>query len=161
MTSKICKKNQFAPCKFGRFCFYEHEDRKCMKVSCSDRNCSFRHPPLCRNILQNKICQWGSTCSFDHGEENSCESNVLETSEKRMRKELEKFKALVIEKDYEIHQKVKKVITRVTPVFSFSFLVVMLSLLKLMKTILVTSVTTHSRKYMVLECTLEGCIRSS
>ena len=79
-----------------------------MKVSCSDRKCSFRHPALCRNILQNKICPWGSTCSFDHGEENSCESNILETSEKRMRKELEKFKALVIEKDYEIqHLKIK------------------------------------------------------
>ena len=161
MTSKVCKRNQFAHCKFGKFCFYEHEDRKCTKIGCSDRKCPYRHPAPCRNILQKKIWPWGSTCSFDHGEKNSNEPSVLETSYKN---KIKKFEALLKGKDCEIQklrikivkmtklepQRVKKVMTRATPVYIYC--VVMLNLLKLLRTTLVTTVTKYSRKDTVYAC---------
>ena len=111
MEKKICKKNQFAHCKYGQFCFYDHEDRKCRKAKCLDRSCIFRHPASCRNILQKKNCPWGSSCSFDHGGDNSCcETKELETSVKDMKYEIIKFKTIVIEKDAVIQRLKMKIV---------------------------------------------------
>ena len=63
----ICKLNKFSHCKFGRFCHFIHENRKCKNKNCNARNCDLRHPKPCRYILQKKDCKFGAFCSFEHG----------------------------------------------------------------------------------------------
>ena len=110
-AATVCKKNQFSHCKFGRFCYFKHENKKCNNLQCQDRSCIFRHPASCRNILQGKPCPWGSSCSFDHGVKISCE--VVETSANMLKKKIDDLENIVKLRDIEI-QRLKSTIVEVS-----------------------------------------------
>ena len=76
----ICKLNKFGHCKYGRYCNFKHENKRCQDSLCDARKCDFRHPRKCLYVLQNKPCKFGEVCSFDHGIEsdNSLEVKILQ-----------------------------------------------------------------------------------
>ena len=109
-SERICKKNQFSHCRFGRFCLYKHVDTKCDIVDCRDMKCVFRHPPPCRNILQKKSCPWGSCCSFNHGD-NDIKTNNFE---KELKKRIDDLENSVKAKDAEIQRLKVKIVELVS-----------------------------------------------
>ena len=97
MSQEICKFNKFSHCKYGKFCYFKHENTKCELDSCDARKCDFRHPKPCLNVLQKKSCKFGKFCSFDHSMEESIddqnESLVI------LNDEMTKLQNLLKEKD--------------------------------------------------------------
>ena len=62
----ICKFNKHGHCRYGQFCHFTHENRKCEDKSCDVKNCNFRHPKLCMYKLKNQKCKFDEVCAFDH-----------------------------------------------------------------------------------------------
>ena len=74
----ICKYNKYGHCRFGKFCNFYHEDRKCETEGCDHKICCYRHPQPCRYIKTRKSCKFGDSCDFDHdGDVIDIEINTL------------------------------------------------------------------------------------
>ena len=102
MLANICKKNKYSHCKFGRFCHFVHENRKCKTIGCDARSCDLRHPPKCRNILLKKACKFGKFCSFDHEVDIGVEEEDLSETIAVLEKQ-------IAEKDVEIEKMLRKI----------------------------------------------------
>ena len=77
--STICKWNKYSHCRYGRFCLYKHENKRCQEPDCDARQCNLRHPRPCRNIVLGRSCPFGKICSFDHGDTNYPREDADET----------------------------------------------------------------------------------
>ena len=62
----ICKFNKFGHCVYGKFCNFNHENKKCDNRDCDFKRCNFRHPKDCKYVLTNQKCKFGEFCSFEH-----------------------------------------------------------------------------------------------
>ena len=100
MTQEICKFNKFSHCKYGKFCFYKHENKRCELSSCDARSCDFRHPKPCLFVLQNKPCKFDKLCSFDH--EVEAVVNDQKESPVILNEQIIELQNLLKEKDAEI-----------------------------------------------------------
>ena len=94
-ASVICKLNKFGHCKFGRYCHFKHENRKCQDSSCNAKACELRHPRKCFYILQNKPCKFGDVCSFEH----DIHSDGVRDSETTLRARIFELEQIIIEKE--------------------------------------------------------------
>ena len=104
MASNICKWNKFAHCRYGKFCHFKHENKKCEIKDCDAKDCSLRHPRQCRNILQGKPCPFGNCCSFEHNLED-----LQMNHSKNQDKTITELKNLLKSKNEEIEQLVKTI----------------------------------------------------
>ena len=62
----VCKFNKFGFCKFGNYCFRNHENRICENGECQVHGCTFRHPRKYRFFMEFSYCKFGSYCKFSH-----------------------------------------------------------------------------------------------
>ena len=63
----VCKYNQRGHCKYKQECRNKHENKLCPEESkCKHKECSMRHPKLCRNYFREGICRYGGDCSYKH-----------------------------------------------------------------------------------------------
>ena len=53
-------------CKYGQFCNFIHENRKCENQFYDVKRCNFRHPKHCIYKLKNKKWKFEDICSFKH-----------------------------------------------------------------------------------------------
>ena len=65
-ASVVCKFIKDGHCRYGKFCNFRQEDRKCETKSCDYKNCDLRHPKYCKFVLRNQKCKFGEFCSFEH-----------------------------------------------------------------------------------------------
>ena len=100
MASQICKWNKFSHCRFGRFCQFTHENKKCEESICDGKQCDLRHPRHSRNILQGKLCPFGDFCSFEH---NNLDKSATRNQSKNLEKKIEELEKLLKSKDNEMH----------------------------------------------------------
>ena len=98
---KICKYNKYGHCKYGKFCNFAHENRKCETKFCDFKKCDKRHPKNCKYVVNNKPCKFGEFCSFEHGFENLL-TVPEDASENRMEDKIKKLEAMIVTKDSEI-----------------------------------------------------------
>ena len=102
----ICKYNKYGHCRYGNFCNFFHENRKCEKDGCDHKTCHFRHPKPCRYIKAGKICKFDNFCDFDHG------VNVIEGDIEALKAKVESLEKLVNLKDAEIALKDREIETK-------------------------------------------------
>ena len=62
----FCKFHQFGHCKFGQECQKPHPQQSCSTLQCKDKNCTFRHPKICKFFARRGWCKFGEECSFLH-----------------------------------------------------------------------------------------------
>jgi hypothetical protein len=62
----VCKFNKFGFCKFGNYCFRNHENRICVNEECQVHGCPFSHPRKCRYFMEFRYSKFGSYCKFSH-----------------------------------------------------------------------------------------------
>ena len=63
---QVCKHFKTGFCKFGELCRKHHVKKICTKENCKGKNCSERHPKVCRYFNSNEACKFGATCSYLH-----------------------------------------------------------------------------------------------
>ena len=102
----ICKHNKYGHCRYGSFCKFIHENKKCETESCDHRTCPLRHPKPCRYIKAGKICRFETFCDFDHG------VNVIEEDIEALKLKVESLEKLVKLKDIEIGSKDEEIETK-------------------------------------------------
>ena len=102
----ICKYNKYGHCRYGTFCKFLHEIRKCENESCDHRTCHLRHPKPCRYKKAGKICRFENFCDFDHG------VSVIEEDIESLKVKVESLEKLVNLKDMEIGLKDKEIETK-------------------------------------------------
>ena len=95
----ICKFNKYGHCRYGEFCNFYHEDKRCQKEVCDHKACNFRHPKKCRNIATGKKCKFEDSCDFDHGDDQR--SNADEEV-KTWKAKVESLERIIETKDKEI-----------------------------------------------------------
>ena len=64
--SAICPFNQYGHCKYGSECGKIHTTVTCDNFPCQDRECSKRHPQLCKYFSVYGRCMFANKCSFLH-----------------------------------------------------------------------------------------------
>ena len=64
--SVICPFNQYGHCKYGSECDKIHTTVTCDNFPCHDRECSKRHPQLCKYFSVYGRCMFTNRCSFLH-----------------------------------------------------------------------------------------------
>ena len=75
----VCKFNKFGFCKFGNYCFRNHEKRVCENGECQVHGCPLRHPRKCKFFTEFSYCKFGSYCKFSHQTSRTIEtSRVIE-----------------------------------------------------------------------------------
>ena len=93
----ICKYNKYGHCRYGEFCHFRHENRRCQEEGCNHSQCPLRHPKKCRYIENGKSCKFESLCDFDHGDQIETSTNIEDLKSK-----VEALERLVNVKDEEI-----------------------------------------------------------
>ena len=68
MEVKVCKHHQRGYCKFQEECHHHHENELCKFKSCAYKDCSKRHPKLCKYFRENDFCKYGKGCAYAHVE---------------------------------------------------------------------------------------------
>ena len=103
-AESICKWNKYSHCRYGRFCYFKHVNKRCQEKECDARQCNLRHPRPCRNVLQGKSCPFGETCSFEHKIEGCSREETRDTLEtiETLKKKVEGLENLIKSKDSEI-----------------------------------------------------------
>ena len=108
-ASVVCKFIKDGHCRYGKFCNFRHQDRKCETKSCDYKNCDLRHPKDCKFVLRNKKCTFGEFCSFEH-DIGVILNFVKEKSDETFIEKLKKLENMIAAKDNEIEQ-LRKVIS--------------------------------------------------
>ena len=86
-TEEVCKYNQNGFCKFGEKCRKRHESETCKyKNQCHHKECTKRHPKMCRNFVKYGNCRWNSDCAYKH------ETKRIPTHVEELEKEIEHMK---------------------------------------------------------------------
>ena len=98
----VCMFNKFGFCKFGNYCFRNHENRICENGECQVHGCTFRHPRKCRFFMEFSYCKFGSYCKFSHQT-----LRTLETSKEidDLKEEINQLKDKIKEKEKDIQTK--------------------------------------------------------
>ena len=81
MDKKVCIYEKFGHCRLRHDCKFYHPTDICKDDLCEVRNCSLRHPQMCKWFLNFGSCNFGDRCYFDHGK-------ILEKMELRKRIEV-------------------------------------------------------------------------
>ena len=102
----ICKYNKYGHCRYGSFCKFSHENKKCETDGCDHKTCPLRHPKPCRYIKAGIICRFENFCDFDHG------MNVIEGDIEALKVKVESLEKLVKLKDNEIELKDEEMETK-------------------------------------------------
>ena len=76
-------------CKFGAECHYQHFSESCPKPLCMDKQCSFRHPKMCRNSKNCKFFK-RQICMYKHNPLNEDDKpvNALTNNIKMLEEEI-------------------------------------------------------------------------
>ena len=82
-------------------CFRKHENEECQNVHCAVRDCSFRHPRICRYFRDYRNCKFGDYCKFKH----EASENVNDQEITNIKRKLEELKCEIVTKDEEIKSK--------------------------------------------------------
>ena len=99
IMESVCQFNKFGFCKYRKRCFRKHEDKKCEKEQCETMERHLRQPTKCKFFVMYKNCKFGTFCRFDH----DILEEVKDTEEiEKIKKDLEEFKKVIVEKDKEI-----------------------------------------------------------
>ena len=102
MNNEICKHNKYGHCKFGKNCYFKHENEKCEMENCETYKCNLRHPKDCRYMLKHGMCKFTEFCSFNHKTQHGTSSEApkieqLENIIKLMNFEIQKLKQKIDE----------------------------------------------------------------
>ena len=69
-TQPVCSFYKFGPCKFQKKCRKMHVEEKCENLEYNAKECTLRHPKICRFLRDNKYCKFSEYCSFSHNVQN-------------------------------------------------------------------------------------------
>ena len=79
MNTFQCYHNNRGHCQYGEKCRYQHYKITCEKIVCTDGECKFRHPKVCKYRDSCKYLR-KQICAYKH-EVFKCKNN-LKTTEK-------------------------------------------------------------------------------
>ena len=66
MRDRICVYEKFGFCRNGAGCKFTHPTLVCDDEKCNIKDCSKRHPQVCRFLTNYSHCKFGDTCKFLH-----------------------------------------------------------------------------------------------
>ena len=93
--------NKYGFCKFRNTCRKRHISEKCQNRACDVRNCSLRHPKICKFYRDIGYCKFGEWGCFVHKTPNDDEVKRISDKLKIMEKKYDDLEKNLIEKDKE------------------------------------------------------------
>ena len=77
LDETVCKHNQKGFCKFKLTCRNKHENALCLEeVTCTSKECNFRHPKACKNLNREGACRFKENCAYKHEKDMNQDINV-------------------------------------------------------------------------------------
>ena len=77
LDETVCKHNQKCFCKFKLTCRKKYENALCPEeVTCTSKECIFRHPKVCKNCNRLGACRFKENCAYKHEKDMNQNINV-------------------------------------------------------------------------------------
>ena len=106
-AQNVCFFNKYGFCKYSDKCRKYHEKELCEKSDCEIRECSFRHPRVCKYYRDWGFCKFGEWCMFSHkiNKNNAVKNDEVKKLERKLKDielELEKQNEKVLKLENEM-----------------------------------------------------------
>ena len=106
-AQNVCFYNKYGFCKYLERCRKYHETEVCEKTNCGIRECSLRHPRVCKFFRDLGFCKFSEWCKFSHklNKNNAVKNDELNKLEDRLKAvefELENKNAKLLKLENEI-----------------------------------------------------------
>ena len=86
-AQNVCFFNKYGFCKYSDKCRKYHEKELCEKSNCEIRECSFRHPRICKFFRDWGFCKFGEWCMFSHknNKNNAVKNDEVKKLERKLK----------------------------------------------------------------------------
>ena len=91
----LCQFNQSGHCKYKLECRKRHADKLCPEDKCKSKECSLRHPKVCKYYSRDEICHFKEDCSYKHVKHSEKDMKVKDN----IKQNTENINAITIEKN--------------------------------------------------------------
>ena len=89
IRQNVCSFNKYGFCRFRIACRKQHIMEKCPEKDCEIKECSLRHPRICRYYRDIGYCKFGEWCLFNHDGQNLNEISKITKKLKTIEKKIE------------------------------------------------------------------------